>query len=156
MRYPSCADESGTAPLPGLVARQMLPFQAPSDETPRALTNLSEMSLSGNNGHCELLLASMLRQLSDAPDSRWLTLIAPPAPICRQWLRDNDLNCERILLLQPRGSQTVMNLACRALSAGCSHTVISWLNEVDANVRVKLHAAGHAGNCQSLNVRLGR
>ncbi|MFC3606512.1 SOS-induced cell division inhibitor SulA [Stutzerimonas tarimensis] len=155
MHHQPPAPETRRLPFAGLFAQQMLPFQPSVKSHARPLTNLSELSLSGDGGHCELLLASMLRPLSEATDSRWLTLIAPPAPICRQWLRENGLNCERILLIQPKGEQTVIGLACRALSAGCSHTVVSWLDEIDAGARMKLQAAGQSGQAQSLNVRLG-
>ena len=97
----------------------------------------------------------MLRELSEEQDARWLTLIAPPATLTQAWLRDAGLNRERILILQPRGNQSALQLACDALRLGRSHTVVSWLNPVSTSARQQLTRAAHAGNAQSLNIRLG-
>lgn len=115
----------------------------------------SELSLRGAAGNCLGLLAPMLRELSEEQDARWLTLIAPPASLTQAWLRDAGLNRERILLLQPRGTQSALQLACEALRLGKSHTVVSWLNPLNAASRGQLTAAARVGNGQSLNVRLG-
>lgn len=137
----------------GLIVHGMAPFSAtPSPETEW----LSELSLSGNGEHCRLLLAPMLRELSEAPDSRWLTLIAPPTFLSAQWLRETGFNRERIILLQPRASQDALDLACKALASGCSHTVVSWFTKLEAGMRSTLRHAASQGNAQSLNIRLGR
>jgi cell division inhibitor SulA len=115
----------------------------------------SEMSLRGAAGNCLNLLAPMLRELSEEQDARWLTLIAPPASLTQAWLRDAGLNRERILLLQPRGSQSAQQLACEALRLGRSHTVVSWLNPLPAATRQQLMTAARQGSAQSLNIRLG-
>ncbi|WP_213663179.1 SOS-induced cell division inhibitor SulA [Stutzerimonas stutzeri] len=138
----------------GLIAHGMPPFLA--EPPPPQLERLSELSLSGNSEHCRLLLAPMLRELSDAPDSRWLTLVAPPAFLSSHWLRETGLNRERIILLQPRGIQGALELTCKALTSGCSHTVVSWFAHMDARMRSTLHGAASLGNAQSLNIRLGR
>jgi cell division inhibitor SulA len=91
----------------------------------------SELSLRGAAGNCLNLLAPILRELSEDQDARWLTLIAPPASLTQAWLRDAGLNRERILLLQPRGTQSAQQLACEALRLGRSHTVVSWLNPLN-------------------------
>jgi len=115
----------------------------------------SELSLRGAPEHCQSLLAPVLRDLSEEEEARWLTLIAPPASLTQAWLRDAGLNRERILLLQPRGNQSALQLACEALRLGRSHTVVSWLGNVNATARQKLIRAADAGNAQSLNIRLG-
>src|SRR5690606_12827060 len=98
----------------------------------------SELSLRGAPGHCQSLLAPVLRELSEEQDARWLTLIAPPAGLTQAWLRDAGLNRERILLLHPRGNQSALQLACEALRLGRSHTVVSWLGNVNASARQQL------------------
>ncbi len=138
-------------PAAGLLAQGLLPF--PGSETP-AVESLSELSLRGNAGHCQLLLACMLRELADATERRWLTLIAPPAPLGQQWLKEHELNCERILLLQPRPGRTALELACQAASAGCSHTVVTFA-DLEAQERERLRAAAVAGGAQIVNIRLG-
>ena len=126
--------------------------EAPWGAEPEAF---SELSLRGAAGSCLSLLAPILRDLSEEQDARWLTLIAPPASLTQAWLRDAGLNRERILLLQPRGTQSALQLACEALRLGKSHTVVSWLNPLNAASRGQLTAAARLGDAQSLNIRLG-
>ena len=115
----------------------------------------SELSLRGAAGNCLNLLAPILRELSQDQDARWLTLIAPPASLTQTWLRDAGLNRERILLLQPRGTQSALQLTCEALRLGRSHTVVSWLNPINTGARQQLVSAARTGDAQSLNIRLG-
>ncbi|WP_260960962.1 SOS-induced cell division inhibitor SulA [Pseudomonas citri] len=115
----------------------------------------SELSLRGAAGNCLNLLAPILRELSQDQDARWLTLIAPPASVTQAWLRDAGLNRERILLLQPRGTQSALQLTCEALRLGRSHTVVSWLNPLSTSARQQLISAARTGDAQSLNIRLG-
>ncbi|WP_448106992.1 SOS-induced cell division inhibitor SulA [Pseudomonas azerbaijanoccidentalis] len=115
----------------------------------------SELSLRGAAGNCLNLLAPILRELSDDQDARWLTLIAPPASLTQAWLRDAGLNRERILILQPRGTQSAQQLTCEALRLGRSHTVVSWLNPLSTTSRQQLVSAARTGDAQSLNIRLG-
>ena len=115
----------------------------------------SELSLRGAAGNCLNLLAPILRELSQDQDARWLTLIAPPSSLTQAWLRDAGLNRERILLLQPRGTQTALQLTCEALKLGRSHTVVSWINPINGVGRQQLISAAKTGDAQSLNIRLG-
>ena len=116
---------------------------------------LRELSLRGAAESCLNLLAPILRELSEDQDARWLTLIAPPASLTQAWLRDAGLNRERILLLQPRGAQSAQQLTCEALRLGRSHTVVSWLNPLNASAKQQLISAARTGDAQSLNIRLG-
>ena len=125
--------------------------EEPRQEEPEAF---SELSLRGATGHCRNLLASVLRELSEEQDARWLTLIGAPVGLTRDWLRDSGLNRERILLLQPRGEQSALELACEALRLGRSHTVVSWLHLGQKAKRQLAHAA-RQGGAQSLNIMLG-
>lgn len=115
----------------------------------------SELSLRGAAGNCLSLLAPILRELSQDSDARWLTLIAPPPSLTQTWLRDAGLNRERILLLQPRGTQSALELAREALRLGRSHTVVSWVNPISGASRQQLISAAKLGDAQSLNIRLG-
>lgn len=140
-------------PVPSaMLAQASLPFPEPGTSTGPAQDPVSELSLSGNQLHCELLLASMLRQLVEVADGRWLTLIAPPLPVCQAWLREQGLNRERILLLRPSGRQSAMELACQALCAGRSHTVVSWMGGLRVADRRRLKGAARSGDAQALNV----
>src|SRR5471030_3135014 len=127
-------------------------IEAPWSNEPEVF---SELSLRGAAGNCLNLLAPILRQLSQDQDARWLTLIAPPSGLTQAWLRDAGLNRERILLLQPRGTQSALELTREALRLGRSHTVVSWINPISASARQQLISAARAGDAQSLNIRLG-
>jgi cell division inhibitor SulA len=126
--------------------------ETPWDNEPEAF---SELSLRGAAGNCLNLLAPILRELSQDQDARWLTLIAPPSSVTQAWLRDAGLNRERILLLQPRGTQTALELTREALRLGRSHTVVSWINPIGTLARQQLISAARTGDAQSLNIRLG-
>ncbi|MCD5992772.1 CDP-glycerol--UDP-pyrophosphoryl-N-acetylglucosaminyl-N-acetylmannosamine glycerophosphotransferase [Pseudomonas sp. CDFA 602] len=115
----------------------------------------SELSLRGAAGNCLNLLAPILRELSQDMDARWLTLIAPPSSLTQAWLREAGLNRERILLLQPRGTQSALELTREALRLGRSHTVVSWINPLGTSARQQLISAAKIGQAQSLNIRLG-
>lgn len=115
----------------------------------------SELSLRGAAENCLNLLAPMLRELSEQQNARWLTLIAPPPSLTQSWLRDAGLNRERILLLQPNGNKSALQLTCEALRLGRSHTVVSWINPLNSAARQQLIGAARSGNGQSLNIRLG-
>ncbi|MBD9675117.1 CDP-glycerol--UDP-pyrophosphoryl-N-acetylglucosaminyl-N-acetylmannosamine glycerophosphotransferase [Pseudomonas sp. PDM18] len=136
---------SGTAPLlPELMEKEPI-----TDESA-----FSEIALRGLPGQCLMLLAPMLRELSEESDSRWLTLIAPPSSLTPDWLRKAGLNRQGILLLPARDQAAAQALACEALRLGNSHTVVSWLN-LSAKARAQLSRAAVAGHAQSLNIRLG-
>ena len=140
----------------GLIAHNLTPFtDIPRIQAQAAQERLSEMTLSGSHEHCRLLLAPMLRELSEAADIRWLTLIAPPSSLSQGWLRESSLNRDRILLLPAHKSQSALDLACKALMSGCSHTVITWFTHLNRSSRLKLGAAAELGRTQSLNIRLG-
>ena len=94
---------SHTAPF-GSLAPRSKPKQEKKD-------HLSELSLSGSSQHCHLLLTPILRELGDATDSRWLTLIAPPAFLSQSFLRKCGLNRER--MLQPRNAKARWNSRAR-------------------------------------------
>lgn len=140
----------------GLIAHRLTPFGEVVPSPPEPDDSLSEMTLSGSSDHCRLLLAPILRELSEAADTRWLTLIAPPASLSLGWLRDSGLNRERILLLQAADTQAALELACKALMSGCSHTVITWFARLDKGGRLNLRLAASQGNAQSLNIRMSK
>ncbi|MBF7731297.1 SOS-induced cell division inhibitor SulA [Pseudomonas sp. N040] len=125
-------------------------------ETPwtESVESFSELTLSGSTENCLLLLAPVLRELSQQAGDRWLTLVDAPAQLTQAWLRKNGLKRETILLLQSRGTQTAVELVSEALRLGRSHTVVSWINQLGAHSRQKLTAAALQGQTQSLNICL--
>ena len=157
MQFPHTPQHTQLPLFEAFMAQPLVPvlkevIEAPWGVEPEAF---SELSLRGAAGNCLNLLAPILRELSQDQDARWLTLIAPPASVTQAWLRDAGLNRERILLLQPRGTQSAQQLTCEALRLGRSHTVVSWLNPLTATARQQLISAARTGDAQSLNIRLG-
>ncbi|MFS2197248.1 SOS-induced cell division inhibitor SulA [Pseudomonas sp. Pseusp3] len=158
MQFPQTSPQQAQLPLfEAFMAQPLAPILKDVVESPWSAEPdvFSELSLRGAAGNCLSLLAPILRELSQDQDARWLTLIAPPASLTQAWLRDAGLNRERILLLQPRGSQSAQQLTCEALRLGRSHTVVSWINPLSSQSRQQLISAARTGDAQSLNIRLG-
>jgi cell division inhibitor SulA len=157
MQFPHTSQQAQLPLFEAFMAQPLAPILKEVVESPWSAEPevFSELSLRGAAGNCLNLLAPILRELSQDQDARWLTLIAPPASLTQAWLRDAGLNRERILLLQPRGTQSAQQLTCEVLRLGRSHTVVSWLNPLTANSRQQLISAARTGDAQSLNIRLG-
>jgi len=157
MQFPHTSQQAQLPLFEAFMAPPLAPILKEVVESPWSAEPevFSELSLRGAAGNCLNLLAPILRELSQDQDARWLTLIAPPASLTQAWLRDAGLNRERILLLQPRGTQSAQQLTCEALRLGRSHTVVSWLNPLSTNSRQQLISAARTGDAQSLNIKLG-
>ncbi|VVM80946.1 Cell division inhibitor SulA [Pseudomonas fluorescens] len=157
MQFPHTPQQAQLPLFEAFMVQPMAPILKDVVESPWSAEPevFSELSLRGAAGNCLSLLAPILRELSEDQDARWLTLIAPPASLTQTWLRDAGLNRERILLLQPRGTQSAQQLTCEALRLGRSHTVVSWLNPLSTTSRQQLISAARTGDAQSLNIRLG-
>ena len=158
MQFPQTSPQQTQLPLfEAFMAQPLAPILKDVVESPWSAEPdvFSELSLRGAAGNCLSLLAPILRELSQDQDARWLTLIAPPASLTQAWLRDAGLNRERILLLQPRGTQSAQQLTCEALRLGRSLTVVSWINPLSSQSRQQLISAARTGDAQSLNIRLG-
>ncbi|MGE8190229.1 SOS-induced cell division inhibitor SulA [Pseudomonas sp. NPDC086278] len=157
MQFPHTSQQAQLPLFEAFMAQPLAPILKDVVESPWSAEPevFSELSLRGAAGNCLNLLAPILRDLSEDQDARWLTLIAPPASLTQAWLRDAGLNRERILLLQPRGTQSAQQLTCEALRLGRSHTVVSWLNPLNTSSRQQLISAARSGDAQSLNIRLG-
>ena len=157
MQFPHTSQQAQLPLFEAFMVQPLAPILKDVVESPWSAEPevFSELSLRGAAGNCLNLLAPILRELSQDQDARWLTLIAPPASLTQAWLRDAGLNRERILLLQPRGTQSAQQLTCEALRLGRSHTVVSWLNPLNSASRQQLISAARIGDAQSLNIRLG-
>ena len=140
----------------GINTRVLLPVPEPAAKAwEESQESFSELALRGSTDNCLLLLAPILRELSQQAGGRWLTLIDAPAQITQTWLRDAGLKREVILLLKAHGTSTAVELACEALRRGRSHTVISWIHPLEAHSQQMLTLAALQGESQSLNIRLG-
>jgi cell division inhibitor SulA len=157
MQFPQTPQHAQLPLFEAFMAQPIAPLLKDVVETPwnTEPEAFSELSLRGAAGNCLSLLAPILRELSQDQEARWLTLIAPPSSLTQAWLRDAGLNRERILLLQPSGTQSALQLTCEALRLGLSHTVVSWINPLSSVARQQLISAAKTGDAQSLNIRLG-
>ena len=157
MQFPQAPKHSQLPLFDAFLPSPMAPLLNSNGQTPwlEETATCSELTLRGSTGHCLNLLAPILRELSQNQDARWLTLIAPPSSLTQTWLRTAGLNRERIMLLHPRGTQSARDLACSVLRLGRSHTVINWLQPLDASTQQQLASAAQAGGAQSLNISLG-
>ncbi|WP_211828847.1 SulA-like leucine-rich domain-containing protein [Kistimonas asteriae] len=101
------------------------------------------------------LITPILSQLTRNHDDRWLTLIASSAFTSEisHWLKNADLNTNKLLLLTADTPEQALNLACRALSSGNSHTVVAWINDLSEQGLEKLERAAILGKSDALAIR---
>ena len=64
----------------------------------------------------------------------------------------SDININRVQVLNAANRETA-RLTCQALASGTSHTVISWLEQMDIFTLKKLESAAKDGYCQGLAIR---
>lgn len=133
------------------LSKQSLPRPATTDELEEQ-PGSSEITLNGSPRQCLLLLAPILRELSQANCPGWLSLIDPPLPISHKWLRASGLDPQRILIIRSRHGMATLKLCCEILELGYSHTVVSWL-PTSAHAQ-QLEKAARIGHCASLNIRM--
>lgn len=137
----------------GYPARQQVAKDQPSNVNSSKDSGYSEMALSGQPEQCLQWLAPVLRDLANAPGTRWLTLLNPPQLVSHAWLRATGLDPQRILIVRSNGRMQGQQLCQELLALGCSHTVISWLT-TDAEDCARLDQAARKGQCKSLNIRM--
>ena len=153
MHFPQPAGNRQIALFGPLAHASHSHWDAPATSHTPPAQAFSEIALHASSGNRLQLLGAILRELSLAADGRWLTLVAPPTSVTREWLCIAGINREAILLLQPRNGRRALDLACETLRLGRSHTVVSWL-ELQAGERALLSRAADQGQSQSLNIRL--
>ncbi len=101
------------------------------------------------------LITPILSQLTRNHDDRWLTLIASSAFTSEisHWLKNADLNTNKLLMLTADTSDQALNLACRALSSGNSHTVVVWINDLSEQGLDQLERSATFGGSDALAIR---
>ena len=101
------------------------------------------------------LIAPMLTQLSRSQDQRWLTLIctSSQARDISQWLKTTGVVVNKLLLLSASSHNGCLELGAKALAAGTSHTVVTWLNNTLPAELEQLENAARAGNSAGLIIR---
>ncbi|WP_210395452.1 cell division inhibitor SulA [Motiliproteus sediminis] len=97
------------------------------------------------------LLMPLLAQLS--LDDRWFAWIAPPLKMPKQWMLHAGIDPQKIMLLQPRGNLSTLDLACKALASGNSHAVISWPGGLSQQELNTLEQAARSGGSHAILLR---
>ena len=120
----------------------------------RRAGTINEMILSGPPWQAGHFLKPMISELANEHKARWLTLIVgnKEAPATIHWLKTSGININRVQVLNAAHRETA-RLTCQALASGTSHTVISWLDQMDVFTLRKLESAAKNGSCQGLAIR---
>ncbi|MRI34195.1 hypothetical protein EOPP23_14470 [Endozoicomonas sp. OPT23] len=121
----------------------------------RKLGSVNELILSDNPWQSDFILTPILNQLADNSEQRWLTLVLSDdaSDKTRSWLKQSGINHTKVQVINPKGKADLLELTRKALASGTSHTVISWLNEVDNENLDLLESAAKNGHCQALAIR---
>lgn len=115
-------------------------------------SRVTEILLHNSKVSLHPVLLPMISQLSRS--TRWLTLINPPADLSRELLTRVGAVTGHILSLHSRdGRHEPLKLCQQALSAGTSHTVITWCEPGRTTPLHKLDLAATQGDAQAILVR---
>ena len=110
---------------------------------------IDELILSGpRSGR---FLKSVLNELANEQEERWLTLILSDKGAIN-WLKSSGINRHRLQVLNRSVRTDSLQLTCKALASGTSHTVVSWINSLDSATLLELESAARSGQCQGLVV----
>jgi cell division inhibitor SulA len=97
------------------------------------------------------LLMPLLAQLSR--DERWFAWIAPPLKLPKQWLLEAGIDINKIMMLQPSGSNDTLELARKALQTGTCHAVISWPGQLQQDQLQQLELAAQHGQSHAIVIQ---
>ncbi|AMO56713.1 hypothetical protein GZ77_02975 [Endozoicomonas montiporae] len=120
-----------------------------------ARPRVDELILSGPTWQSGLFLSPVLSKLASEEEQRWLTLILsdhnPGKTI--KWLKSEGISSCNVRVLNRASRKQSLDLTYKALACGTSHTVISWINEMDQEDLSKLEDAARSGRCNCLTIR---
>lgn len=116
---------------------------------------IDELILSGPPWQSGRFLKSVLNELANDQDQRWLTLIlsSDHARNTIKWLKSTGISRHRLQVLNPSAQSDPFKLTRQALASGTSHTVVSWINQLDNSALSELETAARSGRCQGLAIR---
>lgn len=125
-------------------------FSAGDSEHRARVQRITQLVLPDQLHHHWPLILPMLSHLSQLADSRWLScigLVHAHKKDCQQY----GLNWQRLLQVFPNNRCAVFELTERALNAGRSHTVVSWLPQAPSPAELlRLERAAANGRCQGI------
>ena len=126
-----------------------------NDSNNKTRSSVNELILSGSIWQSGMYLAPMLSKLANEDEPRWLTLVlsddAPSETL--HWLKAEGINNNKVQILSPGNHHRSVDLACKALASGTSHTVISWIQNMDKKAMDRLESAARSGRCHGLTIR---
>ena len=111
---------------------------------------IDELILSGPRS--SRFLKSVLNELANEQDERWLTLVLSDKGTIN-WLKSSGISRHRLQVFNRSVQTDSLQLTCKALASGTSHTVVSWINSLDSAALLELESAARSGQCQGLVVR---
>lgn len=116
---------------------------------------IDELVISGPPWQSGRFLKPILNKLANTEDQRWLTLILSneQAKNTINWLKTSGIRKHRLQVLNYSAQSDPLKLTRKALAAGTSHTVVSWISQIDSKTRSELESAAHSGRCQGLTIR---
>ncbi len=117
--------------------------------------SIDELVISGPSWKINRLLTPVLNELANDQEQRWLTLILPneQAPETLRWLKSSGISNNKLQVLNLPASKDSIELTRKALASGTSHTVVSWVNQLDKDILKELDKAAKYGQCNGLAIR---
>jgi len=112
---------------------------------------ITEIVLQGDDLSQMPILLPLLAQLSR--DQRWFVWVAPPVLLPKALLQDAGIDLKKVILLKPDEQNSEYELACKALSAGTCHAVITWPGYLSSEQLQGLEAAAREGSSHGVVVR---
>lgn len=118
------------------------------------LSSINEMIIGGRPWQAARFLKPLLSELADETKHRWLTLVLSDedAPETVKWLKSSGINNSRVQVLNHSANMDSLELTRKALAAGTSHTVVSWVKQLDQPTLQQLELAAKNGQCHGLAI----
>ena len=113
----------------------------------------SELMISGGKQQFLALLAPVLQSLSNDSANRWLTLVAPPETISKQWLKSIGVNPNKTRVISDISARKAVRLLRQTLSLGLSHTVVSWVDVLPETLKYQLSRQAAHTQSKWLNIK---
>lgn len=154
----------------GTMSQKTLPFPSERVRQPRTLKVIQptahKASATHNVAQCEgavteitsaqgqifsPMVLSILANLSQ--DDRWFAWLAEDSKLPKSELEAAGTAIEKLLTLRPSERHNALLLACRALSAGTCHLVLTWSGDMSKEDLAALEAAAKQGKSQCLLIR---
>ncbi|MCX4029306.1 hypothetical protein H0A36_19185 [Endozoicomonas sp. SM1973] len=131
------------------------PHHFPLSTDHNGFTHITEIILSSARIPLTSFIPPMLAQLSHHEKQRWLTVVCSKQyrNMTLKWLQDAYINNKQVLFLTASNESSIKDLTLQALTLGKSHTVVSWLPELDETTLAALDIAAQEGNCHVINIR---